>query len=154
MPNDSSSGSSVDVSPVEDPSNAQGVATAESTESQSRELWRVVSVDGSTRVFQTKPTIDPSARRRLKRPMNASVLDNDVAATALFERGTSPLPSLVTEVASPTSTTSGDELSVELTSVTQAWPSLSPGIRGAVMALIRAASTARPIRPAAAPRRE
>jgi hypothetical protein len=64
------------------------------------------------------------------------------------------LPTLVSETGAPTSAAAGDELSIELTSVTQAWPSLSPGIRGAVMALIRAASTARPIRSAVAPRRE
>jgi len=154
MSKDISFGSGVELSHGQGSPTAPAQAPIESAEGVTRELWRVVSVDGSTRVFQTKPGVDPNSRRGKSRRVSACALDNDASATTLFDRGASALPALVTESGAPTSAAPADELSLELTSVTQAWPSLSPGIRGAVMALIRAASTARPTRPAAAPRRE
>ncbi len=128
---------------------------AAGSESETRELWRVVSVDGSTRIFQTKPTLESQGRRAPARRVTPCDLGKKSGrATSLFDQGNAALPTLVAEGTSPQAAQAETELSVELTSVTQAWPSLSPGIRGAVMALIRAASTARPTRPASAPRRE
>lgn len=125
----------------------------ESVDAESRELWRVVSIDGSTRIFQTKPALEPGGRRSSVRRVAPCSLTGD-AEVGPLGRGSSALPSLIADSGPMTSLQGDTDLSVELTSVTQAWPSLSPGIRGAVMALIRAASTGRPPRPAAAPRRE
>jgi hypothetical protein len=128
---------------------------AESLDTESRELWRVVSIDGSTRIFQTKPAGELPGKRSPARRVSPSPVDLDARPSkGLFDHGCSALPALVTENGHLQSGLADTELSVELTSVTQAWPSLSPGIRGAVMALIRAASTSRPTRQAAAPRRE
>ena len=135
--------------------DAQSPSTADSLDAESRELWRVVSVDGSTRIFQTKPTGELPSKRSSARRVSPCPLGIDSRPSkGLFERGNSSLPTLVAEGGPSPSPLADNELSAELTSVTQAWPSLSPGIRGAVMALIRAASTARPTRQAAAPRRE
>ena len=69
-------------------------------------------------------------------------------AKPLFAPANTALPTLIAE-GNPSAALQADaELSVELTSVTQAWPSLSPGIRGAVMARfvrpLRAGRHARP----------
>jgi len=133
-----------------------GAATADAPpEAEVRELWRIISVDGSTRIFQTKPLLEPAGKRAGRRPVTACDLNCGARAGSLFDqKGDAAVPALVTENTTPLAAQTDAELSVQLTSVTQAWPSLSPGIRGAVMALIRAASTARQTRPAAAPRLE
>ncbi len=124
-------------------------------EAEVHELWRIISVDGSTRIFQTKPALESPGKRAGRRAVTACDLNRGAQAGSLFaQQGDAAVPALVTENLTPLAAQTDAELSVQLTSVTQAWPSLSPGIRGAVMALIRAASTARPTRPAAAPRRE
>jgi len=142
----------------EDLAIGTGMPLIDAAEGASHELWRVVSADGSTRIFQTRPASEArSVKRTPVRRVTPCPLggETDANAAPLFDRRRSTLPTLVTEPGPATPALAADsELSVELTSVTQAWPSLSPGIRGAVMALIRAASTGRPARPAAAPIRE
>jgi hypothetical protein len=126
-------------------------------EADTRELWRVVSVDGSTRIFQTKPGGEPRSAKRtpVRRATPCSLDADETASTASFFDPHPPLGSpLIAESAPAVSLAGEADLSVELTSVTQAWPSLSPGIRGAVMALIRAASKARPARQNVAPLHE
>ncbi len=126
-------------------------------EGDTRELWRVVSVDGSTQIFQTKPGLEGRSAKRtpVRRATPCSLDADELSSTASFF---DPRPSLgaplVTETGPAMAFAGEADLSVELTSVTQAWPSLSPGIRGAVMALIRAASKARPTRQNAAPLHE
>ena len=131
-------------------------ALVDRTAADTRELWRVVSTDGSTRIFQTKPSPETRGGKRpsMRRVTPCALDGNDVLPASFFECRGSPLPPVVTENESASSGSEGTALSAELTSVTQAWPSLSPGIRGAIMALIRAATIVRPPRPAAAPRRE
>lgn len=134
-------------------------ALADAVDWDSRELWRVVSADGTTRIFQTRPAAEgrpdgrPAARRAVPCPLDVAS-NAQGESSALLDRRASSLPTVVADP-TPASAQTGDdtELSAELTSVTQAWPTLSPGIRGAVMALIRAASTGRSPRPAATPRR-
>ncbi|HVU88990.1 MAG TPA: hypothetical protein VHD36_16820 [Pirellulales bacterium] len=124
-------------------------------EGETREVWRVVAVDGSTRVFQTKPAVESQGKRSAGRRVTPCDLRSKAGpAKPLFASGNTALPTLVAEGNPAAALQADTELSVELTSVTQAWPSLSPGIRGAVMALIRAASKGRPTRPASAPRPE
>jgi uncharacterized metal-binding protein len=124
-------------------------------EGDTREVWRVVSVDGSTRVFQTKPAVESQGMRSAGRRVTPCDLRGKPGrGKPLFDAVNTALPTLITEGNPSAALQAETELSVELTSVTQAWPSLSPGIRGAVMALIRAASKGRPTRPAAAPRPE
>jgi hypothetical protein len=121
-------------------------------------LWRVVSTDGSSHVFQTKPALDN--RRRAPQPATAAPGARAVptkpavtpARAPLFDSKPSNLPTLIAEEA-PAAGASDTALTTELISVTQAWPSLSPGIRGAVMALIRAATTPRRGGPSTPPRR-
>lgn len=121
-------------------------------------LWRVVSTDGSSRVFQTRPALDNRRRLPLKPSAGDTAQNVPVkqaatpAGPALFERRSSNLPTLVAEEA-PAVATPDATLATELTSVTQAWPTLSPGIRGAVMALIRAATNPRRGGPTPSPRR-
>jgi hypothetical protein len=130
-------------------------STSATGEAETHELWRVVSVDGSTRIFQTKPAFDSQGKRSsARRVAPCDLRSGPGRAKPLFEQGNTSLPTLIAEAGAAAGEKADTELSVELTSVTQAWPSLSPGIRGAVMALIRAASTARPTRPTAGPRRE
>jgi hypothetical protein len=125
---------------------------------ETHELWRVVSSDGSSRVFQTKPTVD--ARRRPPQPSPAAQAQRGApcklaaaqSGPAMFDRNAGNLPTLIAEEA-PAAGSPDAGLATELTSVTQAWPTLSPGIRGAVMALIRAATTPRKGGPSPQPRR-
>jgi hypothetical protein len=119
-------------------------------------LWRVVSTDGSSHVFQTKPALDN--RRRPPVPAvaapgarNGSAKPVAPTRTPLFDGNSSNLPTLIAEE-TPAAGAPDTGLATELTSVTQAWPTLSPGIRGAVMALIRAATTPRRGGPSSPPR--
>ena len=94
-------------------------------------------------IFQTKPTLESQGKRSPARRVTPCDLGKKSGrATSLFDQGNTSLPTLVAEATSPQAAQADTELSVELTSVTQAWPSLSPGIRGAVMAL-----SALPLRP-------
>jgi len=122
-----------------------------------RELWRVVSSDGSSHIFQTKPAVDPR-RRSAPAATTASALATAPAkqaaqkkadpltvaqlANAMFDTNSSRLPTLLAEETPAVGVTDAT-LATELTSVTQAWSTLSPGIRGAVMALVRAATSPR-----------
>ncbi|MBI2826941.1 MAG: hypothetical protein HYX69_19880 [Planctomycetia bacterium] len=142
------------VDSLDAPSESQTLL--DSSDSEPRELWRVVSTDGSTRIFQTKPGAEQSAGKRagVRRALPCALKPADGAPGPLAQRHDAALPTVIAEQESSGDRTADAELSAEITSVTQAWRTLSPGIRGAIMALVRASATARQHRAIALPRRE
>jgi hypothetical protein len=180
---------------------------------ESRELWRVISADGSTRLFETTPAAQATANRPPKASHAANLIsaqspklastskprgrlvtplrretghDEKVTLAELFEaaaarrplavvpaprpeskvseeptpargRGrlaadspcvatvlsTGDLPATDGKSAAPHSTTAEPPLDADLKQTVDAWPSLSLGIRAAIVAMVRAASAER-----------